>query len=147
MADKLRHEVYLAEGVDKDAFIAEISSSYDIASTLQYIPRCLLIDLTEDEVAVLDADPRVQQTDYIFREERQVAVHGYNEINQSKKPTVDQQTSWNTVDGTDYISSFIVNSAGIDTSTVTASGQTVGVFFSGALAGGDQEDGIANLKC
>lgn len=143
MADKLRHEVYLAEGVDKDAFIAEISSSYDIASTLQYIPRCLLIDLTEDEVAVLDADPRVQQTDYIFREERQVAVHGYNEINQSKKPTVDQQTNWNTVDGTDYISSFIVNSAGIDTSTVTASGQTVGVFFSGALAGGDQEDGIA----
>jgi len=143
MSDKKRYEVVLAEGVDKDDFVAEFSGVVDIPSTLQYVPRCLIIDMTDSQKDVLEADSRVQEVDWIFREERNVKHHGYNEITQTKKPTVDQQSAWNSVDGSEYTSSFICYSAGIDTSSLTASGQTVGMFYDSGLADGDQEDPIA----
>ena len=76
MAEKKRYEVVLAEGVDKDAFIAEFSGSLDIASTLQYVPRCLIIDMSDNQKDILETDPRVQETDWIFREERTTQLNG-----------------------------------------------------------------------
>lgn len=144
MSDKKRYEVVLAEDVDKDAFVAEFSGVVDIASTLQYVPRCLIIDMTDSQKDVLEADSRVQEVDWIFREERNVMHDGYNEIVQSKKPTI-STSGWASVDGTEYISLGIAKAAGIDTSTLTSSGKYVGCFDTATnLVNGAEEDSVAD---
>ena len=144
MSDKKRYEVVLAEDVDKDAFVAEFSGVVDIASTLQYVPRCLIIDMTDSQKDVLEADSRVQEVDWIFREGRNVKLDGYNEIVQSKKPTI-STSGWSSVDGTEYIPLGIAKAAGIDTSTLTSSGKYVGCFDNGTnLANGAEEDSVAD---
>lgn len=113
-----RYILRVTEGTDKNEFADEIESSTTILSRYNVAPngRSIMLELTPNEAALLESDPRVESLINIRDPSRDVGHAGYNPITQSKKFMVDFTdpiAPMSGEDGTEYAPFHVIPEIGI----------------------------------